>query len=57
MPVHRHGMNYRPTIRLLGGGRYGVDGLMFHMPGRWRFVFELASGADLVRRVHEVDVA
>jgi hypothetical protein len=56
MPVHRHGMNYRPTIRLLGGGRYGVDGLMFHMPGRWRFVFELGSGADLVRLVHEVDV-
>ena len=56
MPAHRHGMNYRPTIRPLGDDRYAVDGLMFHMPGRWRFVFELGSRADAVRLAHEVDV-
>ena len=56
MPAHRHGMNYRPTIRALGAGRYAVAGLMFHMPGRWRFVFDLGSGADAVRLAHEVDV-
>jgi len=56
MPAHRHGMNYRPTIRALGGEHYAVDGLMFHMPGRWRFMFDLGSGADLVRLMHEVDV-
>ena len=56
MPAHRHGMNYRAAIRALDGGRYAADGLMFHMPGRWRFVFDLGSGADTMRMTHEVDV-
>jgi hypothetical protein len=25
-----------PTVRALGDGRYRADGLMLHMPGRWR---------------------
>lgn len=43
MPLHRHGMNYRPELRALGAGRYAVDGMMLHMPGRWRFTFELQT--------------
>jgi hypothetical protein len=35
MPAHRHGMNYRPTLKPLGGGRWRVEGLLFHMPGQW----------------------
>ena len=35
MPAHRHGMNYRPTLTALGGGRWRVEGLLFHMPGTW----------------------
>lgn len=35
MPAHRHGMNYRPTLQALGGGRWRVEGLLFHMPGTW----------------------
>ena len=56
MPVHRHGMNYRPTVRALGADRYAVDGLMLHMPGRWRFSFDLGSGVDAMRLTHEVEV-
>ena len=56
MPAHRHGMNYRATIRALGGDRYAADGLMFYMSGRWRFTFDLGNGADAVRMTHEVDV-
>ncbi len=56
MPAHRHGMNYRATVRNTGPGRYQVDGLMFHMPGRWRFRLELGSGAQAVRLDHAVDV-
>jgi cytochrome c peroxidase len=41
MPEHRHGMNYAPTVKKLGPGRWQADGLMFHMPGRWEFVFVL----------------
>jgi hypothetical protein len=44
MPLHRHGMNYRPELRVLGTGRYAVDGMFLHMPGRWRFTFELQTG-------------
>jgi hypothetical protein len=48
MPEHGHGMNYRPTVRALGGGRFEAQGLMFHMPGRWSLTFEVrdAAGAD-----------
>ena len=46
MPAHRHGMNYQPVVKPLGGGRYRAEGLMFHMPGEWEFVFVLrADGA------------
>ena len=40
MPAHRHGMNYRPTVVAEGAGRYRAEGLLFHMPGRWQFVFD-----------------
>lgn len=56
MPAHRHGMNYRPTVRVLGDGRYRADGLLLHMPGRWRFSFELSADGRLERLSHEVDV-
>jgi cytochrome c peroxidase len=45
MPEHRHGMNYAPTVKKLGPGRWQAEGLMFHMPGRWEFVFVL-DGAE-----------
>ena len=52
MPEHSHGMNYRTTVKSVEGGRYLAEGLMFHMPGRWDFIFELrASGkTDRVTR-------
>ena len=56
MPAHRHGMNYRPTVRALGEGRYRAEGLLLHMPGRWRFSFELSADGRLDRLSHEVDV-
>jgi hypothetical protein len=43
MPEHKHGMNYRPTVKPLGAGRYRSEGWMFHMPGRWEFVFDLGG--------------
>ena len=54
MPDHRHGMNYKPTVAARGGGRYLAEGLMFHMAGRWEFVFELRSGGKTERLVHSV---
>lgn len=43
MPAHRHGMNYRPGIKALGGGRWHVEGLMFHMPGQWELRLDIQS--------------
>jgi len=56
MPAHRHGMNYRAAVQNTGPGRYQVEGLMFHMPGRWRFRLELGSGAQAVRLDRALDV-
>jgi hypothetical protein len=51
MPEHRHGMNYRPSVKPLGEGRYRSEGWLFHMAGRWEFVFEIGGEriADSVR--------
>jgi hypothetical protein len=39
MPEHRHGMNYRPRLQPAGPGAWTVDGLVWHMPGRWELLF------------------
>ncbi len=54
MPEHRHGMNYKPSIKLAGGGRYVAEGLLFHMAGRWEMVFEVrgAGKVDRLTRDH-----
>lgn len=56
MPAHRHGMNYRPSVRALGEGRYRADGLLLHMPGRWRFLFDLSADGSIERLSHELDL-
>jgi len=43
MPEHKHGMNYKPSIKSEGAGRYRADGLLFHMPGRWELIFEVRA--------------
>jgi putative membrane protein len=37
MPEHAHGMMTAPEQTELGAGRYLVQGMKLHMPGRWRF--------------------
>jgi cytochrome c peroxidase len=49
MPEHRHGMNYAPRVQPLGPGRWRAVGLMFHMPGKWEFVFELRAAGTTDR--------
>ena len=51
MPAHKHGMNYRPRVSATGPGRYTATGLMFHMPGRWQFVFDVETRAGR-ERIH-----
>ena len=53
MPEHRHGMNYAPALKPLGPGRWRAEGLMFHMPGKWEFVFEIRAAGKTDRLAHE----
>jgi len=50
MPEHRHGMNYKASVKALGEGRFRAEGLLLHMPGRWEFVFT-AGGERLTHSV------
>ena len=46
MPEDRYGMNYNTTVSG-GNGKYRAEGLVFHMPGRWEYIFEVrAAGAS-----------
>jgi cytochrome c peroxidase len=52
MPEHRHGMNYAPEVKPLGAGHWRAEGLMFHMPGKWEFVFEVRAAGSTDRMSH-----
>lgn len=56
MPEHKHGMNYKPTIRKNSSDSFSAEGLMFHMPGRWQFAFDVETGAGRERVLYNVDV-
>jgi len=56
MPEHRHGMNYRPVVTPLGGGRFRVDGMMFHMAGRWQLAFEVRAGDEVIRITDDIRI-
>jgi hypothetical protein len=47
-------MNYRPSLKALGEGRWRADGLMFHMAGRWELIFDVEAGARRERLVDSV---
>jgi hypothetical protein len=54
MPEHRHGMNYRATVAGKGGGRYVAEGLLFHMPGRWRLLFDVEARGTSERLASDI---
>jgi YtkA-like len=56
MPAHGHGMNYRPKAEPTGAGRYRFTGLMLHMPGTWRFTFDLFQGSRRTRVSHDLSL-
>ena len=46
MPEHRHGMNYKTKVTSSSAGKYRAEGLMFHMPGRWEYIFEVRAAGN-----------
>jgi cytochrome c peroxidase len=52
MPEHQHGMNYKPSLKRVGGapdGRWRAEGLLFHMPGRWELRLDVQAAGSLER--------
>jgi hypothetical protein len=56
MPAHRHGMNYRTRVEALPGGVFRAHGLMFHMPGTWRVIFDVPLEGRTLRLTRELEV-
>jgi hypothetical protein len=56
MPEHRHGMNYRASLTGRGDGRYVAEGLLFHMPGRWRLSFDVERDGRRTRLASDLVV-
>lgn len=56
MPEHKHGMNYKPTVKKSATDGFTATGLMFHMPGRWQFAFEVDSSAGRERLLDTIAV-
>lgn len=47
MPMHGHGMNYRPRVDTAkGGGHFRATGFALHMQGQWRFEWRLKEAGD-----------
>ncbi len=43
MPHHGHGMNVVPQVTSEDGDVFLVDGMLFHMPGRWELYFDITE--------------
>lgn len=56
MPEHRHGMNYTATVKPQADGRYRAEGLMFHMPGRWEFMFDIRDAQGVEHLTHDTTI-
>lgn len=56
MPMHGHGMNYKPAERKLAPGHSAFDGMVFHMPGKWQFTFDVYEGDKRQRLTEKVTV-
>lgn len=56
MPEHEHGMNLVPEVHPLGGGRFSVEGMLFHMPGRWQLIVEVRRHGAAEHATFEIQV-
>lgn len=43
MPAHGHGMNTSTSTTFDVDGWYDTEGMLFHMPGDWQIVIDVAS--------------
>lgn len=56
MPAHKHGMNYKVTAASVDDRTYGVNNLLFHMPGVWRLEVTAYDNGRPHRFTHDVEL-
>lgn len=57
MPEHNHGMPTAPRITAeLGGGRYRLEGMRFHMNGYWEVTVDIEAGSTRDTVVIKLDL-
>lgn len=56
MPHHQHGMVRRPEVKLGDDNRFEVEGMLFHMPGRWEVYFDVTEGPATERAQLEIEL-
>jgi hypothetical protein len=57
MPDHDHGLPTRPQVTAaLGNGEFRVDGVRFHMHGRWQLVVTISAAEHTDRVVLVLDL-
>jgi hypothetical protein len=56
MPEHRHGMNYRPSVKHLGQGLWRAEGLLWHMSGRWQLRLDVRHQGQELRLLQSVEL-
>lgn len=56
MPMHGHGMNYKPSESKIGPGHSKFEGLVFHMPGAWQITFDVYEGNTRKRLTEKVKI-
>ena len=71
MPEHHHGMTLKPQVRAIdgpevqdllpghgamGNGRFDINGMLFHMPGRWEIHMDITHGAITERAQLEIEL-
>jgi hypothetical protein len=54
MPDHSHGMNVEPKVTPRGDGVFAVDGMDFHMLGRWELYFDISRQGMTSRAQDEI---
>ena len=57
MPQHGHGMNRVPRVSRLEPGHFLVEGMYFHMTGKWELYLDITDGALTERAQVVVELA
>lgn len=56
MPAHQHGMNTQPELIEVGALKYRVEGMLFHMSGKWVIMVDVTRDGKTERASFPVQV-